>query len=222
MLSNPGPRTLLIDLDGTLTDPKPGITNCIRYALEQLGRPVPAVDDLTWCIGPPLMDSFRVLLPDADEDVAVRALGLYRERFKDTGMYENVVYDGTAEFLGAVRGQGRRLYLATSKPHVYANPILEYFGLDGYFDGVYGSELDGTRADKRELLAHLLAEQGLAGNDCVMIGDRIQDANAARHVGALSVWADWGYGETAERDEAAPDFVCAAMPQLSELIAEVA
>lgn len=217
-MNNPGPRTLLIDLDGTLTDPKPGITNCIRHALEQLGRPVPGADDLTWCIGPPLMDSFRNLLPDAGEDVAARALSLYRERFQVTGMYENVVYDGTAEFLNAMRGQGRRLLLATSKPHVYANPILEHFGLDEYFDGVYGSGLDGTRADKRELLSHLLAEQGLAGSDCVMIGDRIQDTSAARHVGALSVWADWGYGETAERISAAPDYVCAAMPQLSDLL----
>ncbi len=214
-------RTLLIDLDGTLTDPKPGITNSIRHAIEQLGHPAPAADDLTWCIGPPLLDSFRKLLRHAGEDVAMRALGLYRERFAVTGMYENVVYDGAVEFLAAMRGQGRRLYLATSKPDVYAGPILAHFGLDGYFDGVYGSELDGTRADKRELLSDLLAHEGLAGADCVMIGDRIQDTAAARHVGALSVWADWGYGDDAERAEAAPDYVCAAMAQLRDLMDEV-
>ncbi len=89
-------RTLLIDLDGTLTDPKPGITNSIRHALQQLGRPAPGTDDLTWCIGPPLLDSFRALLPDAGEDVAASALSLYRERFGDIGMVENVVYDGGA------------------------------------------------------------------------------------------------------------------------------
>lgn len=220
-MNNPTPRTLLIDLDGTLTDPKPGITNCIRHALQQLGRPAPAADDLTWCIGPPLMDSFRALLSDAGEDVAARALGLYRERFQVTGMYENTLYDGTAAFLNAMREQGRRLYLATSKPHVYAAPILEHFKLDGYFDGVYGSELDGARADKRDLLSDLLAREGLAGADCVMIGDRIQDARAARHVGALSVWADWGYGDDAERAEAAPDYMCAAMPRLSGLMGGV-
>ncbi len=97
-------------------------------------------------------------------------------------------------------------------------PILSHFGLDGFFDGVYGSELDGARADKRELLTHLLAHEVLAGADCVMIGDRIQDAAAARHVGALR---DWGCGDDAERAEAAPDYVCAAMPQLSDLMDEV-
>ena len=215
---NPAPRALLIDLDGTLTDPKPGITNCIRHALDQLGRAAPGADDLTWCIGPPLMDSFRTLLPGADEETAAKALAIYRERFAVTGMYENTLYDGAAEFLAAMRGQGRRLYLAPSKPHVYAGPILEHFGLDGYFDGVYGSELDGARADKRELLSDLLAREGLAGSNSVMIGDRIQDAAAARHVGALSVWADWGYGDEPERARAAPDYVCAAMKALAGLM----
>ena len=220
-MNNAALRTLLIDLDGTLTDPKPGITNCIRHALEQMGHPVPDADDLTWCIGPPLLDSFRALLPGAGEAEEARALALYRERFAVTGLYENVLYDGAAEFLAAMAGAGRRLYLATTKPHVYAVPILEHFGLNQYFDGVYGSELDGVRTDKRDLLSHLLAELGLTGGACVMIGDRIHDTRGARHVGALSVWADWGYGDADERAEAAPDYIAASMAELAGLMGEV-
>ena len=214
-------RTLLIDLDGTLTDPKPGITNCIGHALERLGHPAPPADDLVWCIGPPLLDSFRKLLPGAGEEAAREALTLYRERFGDVGIYENTLYEGAEAFLAAMQDQHRRMFLATTKPHVYAGPILAHFKLDGYFDGVYGSELDGVRADKRDLLGHLLAEQNLAGAQCMMIGDRIHDLAAARHVGALGVWADWGYGDAAERAEAAPDHVCGSLGELADLMRDM-
>ena len=172
-------RTLLIDLDGTLTDPKPGITNCIGHALERLGHPAPPADDLVWCIGPPLLDSFRKLLPGAGEEAAREALALYRERFGDVGIYENTLYEGAEAFLAAMQDQHRRMFLATTKPHVYAGPILAHFKLDGYFDGVYGSELDGVRADKRDLLGHLLAEQNLAGaGPCVRLAGGIGGPDA--------------------------------------------
>ncbi|NQV56977.1 MAG: HAD hydrolase-like protein [Rhodospirillales bacterium] len=216
------PRALLIDLDGTLTDLKPGITNCIRSAIEQSGRTAPPADDLEWCIGPPLLESFKLLLPGAGDQAALDALAHYRVRFGEKGLYENTLYPGIPEFLGAMKDAGRDLFVATSKPHVYAGPILEHFELDGYFTGIYGSEMDGTRADKRQLLAHLLAQEELDGADTIMIGDRRHDVEAARSAGAGAVWADWGYGDEAEREEVQPDHICRSAAELSALLADMA
>ena len=136
---------LLFDLDGTLTDPWIGITRSIVYALEKLGAPAPPQRELLWCIGPPLKASFETLLGDARKGEAVKALDLYRETFENQGIFENVLYPGIPEMLARLRSAGARIYLATSKPHIYANRILEHFEIEGNFDGVYGSELDDTR-----------------------------------------------------------------------------
>src|SRR5882762_6922364 len=145
-------NNIFFDLDGTLTDPKPGITGSIEYALQKLDLPVPSQDELSWCIGPPLRASFATLL--GGESLADRAVALYRERFADTGLYENSVYPDIEHVLAALRQSPRRLFVATSKPHVFAERIIDHFGLSGYFEHVFGSELDGTRANKAELLAY--------------------------------------------------------------------
>ena len=138
----PTERAIFFDLDGTLTDPKPGITGSIQYALRKLDRPVPSQDELTWCIGPPLRASFAMLL--GGEDLADRAVEFYRERFGDVGLFENSVYPDIEQVLAALRETPRRMFVATSKPHVFATRIIAHFGLSGYFDHVFGSELDGT------------------------------------------------------------------------------
>ena len=211
-------RVLLLDLDGTLSDPKLGITNCICHALETLGLAVPPADALHWCIGPPLRDAFCQLVGGR---LADRALALYRERFGVLGMYENVLHPSMADLIAREAATGRRIFLATSKPHVYAGPILEHFGLKAHFAGIYGSELDGTRVDKCELLHHLVAAEGIDATTAVMVGDRRFDVEAARAVGALAVWADWGYGEAAERDAARPDHICRTVEELARLLAEL-
>ena len=114
--------TLFFDLDGTLTDPKPGITRSIQYALRKLDRAVPSEDELTWCIGPPLRASLQKLL--GGDDLADQALALYRERFADIGLYENQVYPGIADILSGLASSRRRMFVATSKPHVYAERII--------------------------------------------------------------------------------------------------
>ncbi|RPJ56644.1 MAG: HAD family hydrolase, partial [Acidobacteria bacterium] len=129
---------LLFDLDGTLTDPGPGITRCIQHALSGLGRPAPSAAELAWCIGPPLRESFAVLLDDGDPVLVERAVALYRERFAAVGMFENEVYPGVADALASLRAAGHRLLVATSKPHVYAEAILRHFGLLPAFGAVYG------------------------------------------------------------------------------------
>jgi len=189
-------QTVFLDLDGTLTDPKPGITRSIRHALIELGFDAPSEDDLTWCIGPPLLGSFATLT--GDPSLAPRALALYRERFGEIGLYENRVYDGIPEMLDRLREAGCRLWLATSKPHVYASRITAHFGLDRWLDGVFGSELDGTRADKPALLAHALAETGAKAGRSVMLGDRKHDIEGAKANGLASVGAVWGYGGAEE------------------------
>ena len=191
-------RAVFFDLDGTLTDPKPGITECIRHALGGLGRTPPPADELLWCIGPPLSASFATLLETTDDTLIARSLALYRERFGTVGLYENAVYPGIPEAVAAVRAAGFATFVATSKPHVYARRIVEHFGLDTLFDGVYGSELDGTRVEKADLIAYALAEERLAPARVLMIGDRQHDMIGARQCGVRAIGVSYGYGSEAE------------------------
>jgi len=188
---------VLLDLDGTLTDPREGITRCIQHALRRLGRLVPEHKRLLHCIGPPLRESFVELL-DGDESAADRAVDLYRERFGRIGLFENRPYPGIAQALAALRNGGARLYLATSKPTIYAQRIVSHFGLDGRLEAVFGSELDGTRADKADLLAWIVEGLSLDPAETAMIGDRRHDMIGARANGILPVGVTWGYGSRGE------------------------
>lgn len=188
--------TIFFDLDGTLTDPKDGITRSIQHALRALGAPVPEADALLWCIGPPLQQSLATLLGDAG--AARDALALYREYFAQTGLYENAVYDGIPEVLTALQEAGHRLFVATSKPHVYADRIVRHFALDRFFETVFGSELDGTRTDKTALLRHALDETGVAPGVAVMIGDRKHDMIGASGNGIRGIGVLYGYGTREE------------------------
>ncbi len=185
-------RALLFDLDGTLTDPKQGITRSIQYALDKLGQAVPETDDLVWCIGPPLQESFAQLLGGPGQ--VDQAMTLYRERFSAKGLFENAVYPGITDVLEAMQADGVELYVATSKPHVYATRIVEHFELSRFFTAIFGPELDGTRREKTALIAHLLAEQKLDPKNCVMIGDREHDIFGARANAVATVAVTWGYG----------------------------
>ncbi|MCG7394854.1 HAD family hydrolase [Microvirga sp. ACRRW] len=186
----------LFDLDGTLTDPKTGITRCIQYALEKLGRPVPHADELTWMIGPPLVAGFTKLFGAPDD--AMEAVRLYRERFSDVGLFENEVYPGIPAVLEILQDAGVRLFVATSKPHVFARRIIEHFGLSHFFHEVYGSELDNRNADKRDLIRHILDEERFDPLRAVMIGDREHDAIGARANGIAGIGVTWGYGSRQE------------------------
>ncbi len=200
------------DLDGTLTDPKPGITRCIQYALERLGFPVPAEDDLVWCIGPPLHASMKKFV--GTDELAHRAVELYRERFRDVGLYENEVYAGIEETLAKVAAGGRRLFVATSKPKVYADRIVEHFGLGRHFEHIFGSELDGTRTDKADLLAYALTEANVDPARAIMIGDRSHDVVGARKNGMKAIGVLYGYGSLAELMDAGAHHLCAAHPDV--------
>ena len=199
---------IYFDLDGTLTDPKPGITRSIQYALRKLDHPtIPTEDELTWCIGPPLRASFVRLL--GGEDDADRAVSLYRERFSDIGLFENAVYDGINEVLTTLSQSGQRLFVATSKPHVFAERIVEHFGLRHHFEHVFGSELDRTRVDKSDLLQYALKIAAVDPSKTVMIGDRSHDMVGAGNNGMRGIGVLYGYGSKDELIGAGALHVCA-------------
>lgn len=198
---------IFFDLDGTLTDPKPGITGSIQYALKKLDLPVPSQDELTWCIGPPLRDSFvRILGGDDRADLAV---SLYRERFGDVGLYENAVYPDIEHILGALKASQGRLFVATSKARVFAVRIIEHFGLNSYFEHVFGAELDGTRVHKTDLLAYALETTGVNASQALMIGDRSHDMIGAKNNGMSAIGVLYGYGSREELLGAGASHVCA-------------
>lgn len=208
--------TIFFDLDGTLTDPKIGITGSIQYALGKLNIPVPTQDQLTWCIGPPLRASFVSLL--GGEEHADRGVELYRERFGTVGLFENTLYDGIVPVLAALHGSGRTLYVATSKPHVFADRIIDHFGLRKYFARVFGSELDGTRVDKSDLLRYALHETSTDPASAIMIGDRKHDMIGAANNGMAAIGAIYGYGGRTELTEAGARHLAASPAEITGFI----
>jgi len=193
-------RTLLFDLDGTLTDSAPGIVRCIEHALREHGLPPASEARLRACVGPPLHDSFREIAGEAvpaDDLVAA-----YRRRYVEVGMFENVVYAGIEALLDALAGETVALHVVTAKPAVYAERVLEHFDLRRRFGSVYGPGLDGTLATKDELVEVTCRELDLDPGGTVMIGDRGGDMSAARAHG-LDAWGvRWGYGSDDELNDA--------------------
>ena len=191
-------RAVFFDLDGTLTDPKPGITRCIQHAMVELGRMPPEADDLHWCIGPPLRGSFARLLDTSDGALLDRALALYRDRFGTVGLFENSLWSGASEDVRALRGVGYRMFVVSAKPEIFAVRIVEHFSLAGLFERVHGSELDGRRTDKGDLIAHVLVQERLEPSRVVMVGDREHDAIGAARCAVRFVGVSYGYGTEAE------------------------
>ncbi|WP_166364676.1 HAD family hydrolase [Pseudomonas akapageensis] len=208
-------QNILFDLDGTLTDPREGITRSIQYALAKLGIDEPDLSKLEHFIGPPLLQAFMQFY-GFDEARAWEAVNHYRERFKVTGLYENEVFEGVIELLETLEGQGRHLYIATSKPWEFAREIARHFNFARHFKMIYGSELDGTRTNKVELIKHLLAEEGLDPAQTLMIGDRKHDLIGARTNGLDCVAVGYGFGSRDELAAEAPTYHFDTLAQLHE------
>ena len=200
---------IYFDLDGTLTDPFEGISKSIVYALQRLGEPEPDYEVLRSCIGPPLLASFGMLV---GEDRAREALMFYRERFGDVGWRENLRYPGINDVLHALRDSGLALYVATSKPGVFAEKILAHFELEQFFSGVFGSELDGRRSNKIKLLEHALAVN--ASEDAVMVGDREHDVIGAIRNNMRIIAVSYGYGTEEELRSAGADQIAGSPREL--------
>lgn len=208
------PAALLVDLDGTLTDPFDGITRSLRHAVAVLGRAVPAGDDLAWSIGPPLIENIRSLMPDADEATLWAGIAAYRERYGRIGKLENAVYAGIPEALDALSEAGIALHLATSKLELHARDILDHFGLTARFVSVHGSKPDGSHAVKAELIGHILATEGLDPARLAMVGDRKHDVIGAGHHGIPTIGVAWGYGGRAELEAAGAAAIVSAPAEL--------
>ena len=192
-------RSILFDLDGTLTDSGEGILNSAAYALEQLNVPVPSREEMRVFVGPPLHETFVKF--GVPRELAEEAVRLYRVRYIPIGKYENHPYPGIRELLETLQSRGHRLYVATSKPEGMSVDILEHFDLAKYFTRICGASMDASRTAKDAVIAYLLEETGEAGN-MVMVGDTEFDVLGAKAHGIPCIGVSWGYGETAAMEAA--------------------
>jgi phosphoglycolate phosphatase len=214
----PGPMNVLFDLDGTLSDSREGIVACFKYALRVLQLDSPADQKLERMIGAPLRESFSTLIGTNNDDLLERAVTLYRQRFAAKGLFENNIYPGIGGALARLQDQGSSLFVATSKPRVFAERIVAEFSFNRFFQAVYGSELDGTNADKRDLIAHILRAESLSPADTVMVGDRAHDIFGARANGLFPIGALWGYGSREELVSAGAQKLCEEPGMLSSTL----
>ena len=211
-------QNILFDLDGTLTDPREGITRSIQYALGKLGIDEPDLTALEHFIGPPLLQQFMHAYA-FDEPRAWEAVNHYRERFRVTGLYENQVFEGVVELLETLVAQGRHLYIATSKPWEFAREIARHFDFARHFKVIYGSELDGTRTDKVELIRHILEQEQLDPAHTLMIGDRKHDLLGGKLNGLDVAAVGYGFGSRAELAAEQPTYHFDTLAQLQAAFA---
>lgn len=204
---------ILFDLDGTLTDPGLGITNSVAYALERYGIEVENRESLYPFIGPPLADSFMKFY-GFDSEKAMDAITVYREYFRDKGIFENEVYEGVRELLENIKASGRKTVLATSKPEEFAVRILEHFDLAKYFDVVAGASMDEKRNKKGDVIKYAMEKGAFRSENAVMIGDREHDIFGARENGLDSIGVLYGYGSRQELENAGADYIAESVQDI--------
>lgn len=208
-------KTILFDLDGTLTDSGEGIINCAILALEHFGLPVPSREEMRVFVGPPLHETFvRFGVP---KDKAEEAVAVYRSRYIPIGKYENTPYPGIRELLEALKAEGHKLYVATSKPEQMSVDILQHFDLAKYFDQICGATMDTSRTNKEAVIAYLLEQNGRADN-MVMVGDTKFDVIGAKAHGIPTVGVSWGYGEVSDMVDAGAVAIADTAGELLELL----
>lgn len=212
---------ILFDLDGTLTDPKEGITKSVQYALKAFGIDEPDLDKLEPFIGPPLKTSFMEFY-GFDEEKAEEAVAKYRENFKDVGIFQNRVYKGIPRMLRKLKSKGKRLAVSSSKPQIFVERILEHFRLRKYFDVVVGSELDGRRVEKEEVveeaLRQLLGDNKYGHEEVVMVGDRKFDVEGGIAHDITTMAVAYGYGSMKELKEAKAEYIVRSVQELRETL----
>lgn len=211
-------KYILFDLDGTITDPKTGITKSVEYSLRSFGIHVGDLDELLPFIGPPLRDSYKNFYSFSDVD-AEKAVAKYREYFTDRGIFENILYPGMDDLLQTLYEAGKTLAIATSKPEVFAKTILKHFDINKYFSFVSGSELDGRRSAKSEVIRYALDNLPAAPVGCaIMVGDRENDIIGAKAVGMDSIGVLYGYGSQKELEDCKADYIAKSVPDLLNLL----
>jgi len=212
-----GIKNFLFDLDGTISDPRQGITESVQYSLRMLGIDVPDAGSLTPFIGPPLVESYMNYY-NFDREKALRAIGYYREYFEEKGIFENIVYKGIPELLFRLSDRGMNLFVLTFKPTVYSARIIGHFGLARCFRSIEGTDMSERVTSKVELIAGALEKFGLDKKETVMTGDRRHDIEGARGCGVTAVAAGYGYGSREELMAAGPDYYVPNVSGLASLL----
>ena len=208
-------KTILFDLDGTITDSGEGIINCVIYALERFGLPIPDRNSLRCFVGPPLHESF--IKQGIPAERAEEAVAVYRERYVPTGMFENTPYPGIREVLDNLKSGGHTLYVASSKPEWMCVEILKHFELDQYFEQICGATMDTSRTNKEAVIAYLMEQNGRPDN-MIMVGDTKFDVLGAKFHGIPCVGVSWGYGTVDEMREAGAAAIAFSMKELSDIL----
>lgn len=209
-------KYILFDLDGTLTDPKEGITKSVQYALKKFGIEEEC-DNLTKFIGPPLDISFKEFY-GFDSEESKLAVKYYRERYSEIGLFENKIISGIPEVLDQLKKSGKILLVATSKPTIFSIKICDKFNLSQYFHKILGSELNGERSNKWEVINELIKEYNCSLDDAIMIGDRKHDIIGAKKCGISSIGVQFGYAEKGELAEAGADYIVNRPEELLNII----
>lgn len=208
-------KTVLFDLDGTLTDSGEGIINCAILALQHFGLPIPSREEMRVFVGPPLQESF--IRHGVPADRAEEAVRIYRSRYIPIGKFENTPYPGIREMLEALKADGHKLYVATSKPEGMSIEILEHFDLARYFDQICGATMDFSRSSKEAVIAYLLEQNGKPDN-MVMVGDTKFDVLGAAAHGIPAIGVSWGYGEIADMEAAGASAIAHSPEELLQLL----
>ena len=198
-------KAILFDLDETLTESGEGITKCVQYALEKIGKPEENLKKLEVFVGPPLLQQF-MNYADIDEETAEKAVKYYRERYSSTGIFENNLYPGVENMLSELKAKGYRLAVASSKPEHFVAQVLDYFQLTDYFEEIVGSEMNGNRTSKSEVIEETLRRLGMSEkrNQVIMVGDKEHDVLGARKADLKCVAVSYGYGSQEELEQAEP------------------
>ena len=210
----------LFDLDGTLTDPKVGITTCCQYGLRAVGVDVPDLKELEQFIGPPLLPAFQEVY-GLDEEQALKAIDKFRERFQSVGLYENELLPGVPQMLRTLKEHGKILATASSKPEVFVKQILQHFDIDSWFDEIVGSTMDEKHAGKAEVIGEALRRLGCADADrdsILMVGDRMHDVEGAVALNIRTVGVTFGYGSRSELEQAGAWRIVDTMEELTDIL----
>jgi len=211
-----GYKNILFDLDGTLTDPYPGMAKSLGYALGKFGMAENSADRIKLFIGPPLHRSF-IDFYGFDEDKANLAVKYYREYYSEKGLYENRLYNDVDNLLMTLKDAGKTCVIATSKPERFAHEVLRFLEIERYFDAVVGSSLDGTLYEKEDIIKFAIKNHGLDRAETVMVGDRKYDIIGARKNGIDSIAAAYGYGTIEELEESGPTHICKNVMDIMEM-----
>jgi phosphoglycolate phosphatase len=209
---------VLLDLDGTIADSRPGIEACFRHTLTELGHDPAVVGDVTWAVGPPIAVSIRMLLEKYGDDRVDLGLTTYRARYSSVGIYQCSAFPGIPEMLTTLTNAGRKLCVATSKRRDFAERVVEYLGFQKALPRVYGALPGGGLDDKKDLIAEILRVEGYDPETTMMVGDRMHDIHAAQANKLRSIGVLWGYGGQAELQKAGADFLAGSPAEVIALL----